>query len=193
MKRKGFLLVLSAPSGAGKTTICDALLKQDKQLLRSISVTTREPRGQEKHGRDYYFVSPDRFKQLKQKHQFLEWAKVHGHFYGTLKSWVLKQQNLGQDVVLVIDVQGGLVVKKKFPDAVLVFVEPPSLSCLKQRLKKRGTDAENIIQRRLQNARGEMKKAKAYDYRVVNKNLEQAIGEVQAIILAERLRSTRMK
>jgi guanylate kinase len=188
MKRKGLLLVVSSPSGGGKTTICEQLLKKDRNLMRSISVTTREPRGREKNGRDYYYIDMTKFQQLKKQKAFLEWAQVHGHCYGTLRDKVENEQRLGKDVLLVIDVQGGLAVKKIDPRAVLVFVQPPTLKALQARLQKRGTDDRAVILERLQNARWEMAQAQQYDYVVVNERLPKAVANVQAIITAERLR-----
>ena len=143
MKRQGVLIVVSSPSGGGKTTICEQLLKQDRNLVRSISVTTREPRGCESQGRDYYYMDMLKFRQLKKQAAFLEWAQVHGHCYGTLRQAVAKEQQRGKDVLLVIDVQGGMAVKKRDPRAALIFVQPPTLKALQSRLQGRRTDDQH--------------------------------------------------
>jgi len=193
MRAPGLLIVLSAPSGAGKTTICDDLLKFDSRLTRSVSATTRVPRPGEKHRRDYYFISEMEFKRLVRKREFLEWAEVHSHRYGTLKSEVRRRQHAGRDVILVIDVQGGLAVKRSYPGAVLIFVKPPSFKILSERLRGRGTDAPDVIRERLRHARWEMSLALRYDYQVVNRKLSEAVEQVRAILVAERLRTRKVK
>ncbi len=182
------LIVVSAPSGGGKTTICNALLRRDPRLVRSISATTRAPRGRERDGRDYYFMSGKVFARHLEQGRFLEWATVHGHHYGTLKNEVKRQTTAGKDVLLVIDVQGGMKVKEQMPAAVLIFLRPPSLEALEARLRGRATDTSGEIAKRLRNARWEMRQARAYDYVVVNDELPRAIADVQAIIRAERLK-----
>lgn len=191
MSRRGLLIVLSAPSGAGKTTICDVLLRTDRRLVRSVSATTRAPRGRERHGRDYYFWSEATFRRAVRRRAFLEWATVHGHRYGTLRAEVARLHRTGRDVVLVIDVQGGLAVKRHFPRAVLVFVRPPSFAALEARLRGRGTDCATDIRDRLRTARRELSLAPRYEYQVVNQKLSVAVAQVHAIITAERLRSPR--
>jgi len=193
MNRPGLLIVLSAPSGAGKTTICDALLAGDRTLVRSISATTRAPRRGERDGRDYFFWSEAAFRRAVRRAAFLEWAQVHGHRYGTLRSEVARWHRAGRDVVLVIDVQGGLAVKRRFPRAVLIFVRPPSFATLEARLRGRGTDAAAAIRGRLKNARWELSLAPRYDYQVVNAKLSEAVAQVHAIITAERLRTPRRR
>lgn len=189
MTRPGLLLVLSAPSGGGKTTICNRLLRHDRRLRRSISVTTRQRRRGERAGRDYYFTTEDKFRQLAGQGAFLEWARVHDHHYGTLKKEIAAKRGAGRDVVLVIDVQGGLAVKRAHPEAVLLFLQPPSLEVLAARLQGRGTDSSKTIARRLANARWELRQAPLYDYIVVNDRLGTAVRRIQAVILAERLRT----
>lgn len=185
---KNKLIVISAPSGAGKTTLCDELIKQDKKLVCSISVTTRQPRGQEIDGQDYYFITDKQFERYQKKEQFLEWAKVHNYYYGTLKKEIREKTKAGFDVLLNIDVQGGLTIKRQLPDAVLVFLAPPSIEVLKKRLRKRGTDSMDVISQRLKNAAFEMQQSKHYDYLIVNDKLDQAIWDARAIIQAERLK-----
>ncbi|MEW6517756.1 MAG: guanylate kinase [candidate division FCPU426 bacterium] len=191
MRGTGRLLVLSAPSGGGKTTICEQLLRRDRKLSRSISATTRPRRGREQHGREYYFWNEATFKRHLRAGCFLEWAKVHGHYYGTLRSEIARRRRGDRDVILVIDVQGGLAVKKQDPEAVLIFVKPPTYRVLAERLRRRGTDSRKIIRQRLRNARWEMTQADAYDYVVVNHTLARAVRQVEAIITAERLRRKR--
>jgi guanylate kinase len=190
MKRHGLLIVLSAPSGGGKTTICEALLRRRHDLVRSVSATTRPPRRGEREGRDYFFLSEASFARQVRARAFLEWARVHGHRYGTPKRAVERQRRQGKDVVTVIDVQGGLTVKRRERQAVLIFVWPPSLPTLEKRLRGRGTDAPATIRTRLQNARWEMSLARYYDYAVINQRLPEAVRQVEAIITAEHLRST---
>jgi guanylate kinase len=191
MKPRGRLIVLSAPSGTGKTTICDELLRTDPRLARSISATTRPPRGRERDGRDYFFLSAPEFQRRLRARGFVEWATVHGHRYGTLKSEVARKQRTGRDVMLVIDVQGGLEVKRRHPAAVMIFVQPPSLQALQARLRKRGTDTPKVIRQRLHNARREMSLARRYDYVVENRKLAEAVAQVRAILTAERLKPVR--
>jgi guanylate kinase len=191
MSGPGRLLVLSAPSGGGKTTICERLLRRDRKLSRSISATTRPRRGQERNGREYYFLDEAGFRRQLRAGRFLEWAKVHGYSYGTLQSEVARRCRAGRDVILVIDVQGGLAVKKKHPGAVLIFVNPPSFRVRAERLRRRGTDSQQTIRQRLRNARREMNQADAYDYVVVNHTLSRAVNQIEAIITAERLRRRR--
>jgi guanylate kinase len=193
MKAQGLLIVISAPSGGGKTTICERLLRKDPRLVRSISATTREPRGRERAGRDYIFLKESVFTRLAARGEFLEWAQVHGHCYGTPARAVRRHQAQGRDVMLTIDVQGGLNVKRQDPQAVLIFVKPPSLQELQRRLQGRGTDSRATIARRLRNARWEMSQAGAYDYNVVNNTLPEAVRQIGAIIAAERLRTQQGK
>jgi guanylate kinase len=189
MKPRGRLIVISAPSGGGKTTICNRLLKKDPRLVRSISATTRPMRAGEREGVDYFFLNDAKFDRVARKQEFLEWASVHGNRYGTPAAVVRKNQKAGRDVLLVIDVQGGLAVKRQDPRAVLVFVKPPSFKVLEARLQGRGTDSRGTIRQRLRNARWEMALAPQYDYQVVNNTLAEAVTQIRAIITAERLRT----
>jgi guanylate kinase len=188
MKPKPFLMVLSAPSGGGKTTLCGQLLKRQPWLRRCVTATTRAPRRGEKNGRDYWFLSEFEFKARVKADGFFEWARVHGHYYGTPRREVERSLKVGQSLVLVIDVQGGRQVKKKSGKAVLVFLLPPSLRALEKRLQTRGQDAPAMVARRLKNAVKEVEAAKYYDYVVVNDRLPQALGHVEDIAKAARWR-----
>jgi len=185
------MIVLSSPSGGGKTTIAQKLLKRDKNLVRSVSCTTRQPRIGEKAGRDYFFVPPARFKKMILSGSFLEWAKVHRHYYGTPKAWVNAQRAKGKDVLLVIDVQGGKSVKKQDPGAVLIFLKPPSFTVLKKRLLGRQSEDGKALAVRLQNAKGEIRQGRYYRYRVVNDRLSKAVADVAKILQTERLESAK--
>ena len=184
----GRLFVISGPSGAGKGTICKKLLKA-VDISLSTSMTTRSPRPGEVDGKDYYFVTVDEF-ELKIKHDgMLEYARVFDNIYGTPKDMVIKQLEKGRDIILEIDVQGGLQVKKKMPEqAVLVFVLPPDLATLRQRIVNRGTETEDVIDKRFSEALNEIKLIGEYDYYLVNDELDDAVYDLQAIIMAERRR-----
>ena len=188
-KRKrnhGLMIVLSSPSGGGKTTVAHHLLKRDKNLVRSVSCTTRKPRPGEKNGRDYFFITPARFKTMISNHSFLEWAKVHRNYYGTPLAWVGKQLEKGKDVLFVIDVQGGKSIKRKEPSSVLIFLRPPSLGILRKRLLERGSDDHAALKVRLGDAKWEISESRRYDYHVVNNRLGKAVSEVAIIIQKER-------
>ncbi len=197
MKQRALLIVLSAPSGAGKTTLCNRLLAAHSDMTRSISCTTRAPRGAEQDGRDYHFLSVAEFNRRVAAGLFLEHAVVHGNQYGTLSSNVEAVLKAGKDVLLVIDVQGAAAVRhaaqarggilgKAYLD---IFVAPPSLDALRERLQKRGEDTPDVIERRLLNAQGEIERGREYQFRVVNDDLDQADAELQAIIRAEHERT----
>lgn len=185
-----FPIVISGPSGVGKTTLVAGLLTGDRSTCKSVSATTRPPREGEKDGEAYFFVTAEEFEVMKGA-DLVEWAEVHGHLYGTPKSFVDGKLQGGLDVILNIDVQGGAQVRKHFPDAVLVFILPPSLDELESRIRSRGAEDTTEIEVRLENAREEIRKAPAYDYIVVNDRLEDAVHEVLAIIEAERHRRQR--
>ncbi len=193
LQPEGILIVLSSPSGGGKSTICRALLSADQQLDYSISVTSRARRGDEVDGQDYYFVSPDEFHQLISDEVFYEWARVHDNFYGTRRDIVDAKLAAGKDVVLDLDVNGSLAIKKLNDKAVLVFVLPPSMTILEERLRNRNTDGDEVIRKRLMNARYEINFAQKYDYVVVNRDLEQTIQSIRKIIDAERHSSKHQK
>jgi guanylate kinase len=187
-KPRPFLMVLSAPSGGGKTTVCERLLKKHPWLKRCVTATTRAPRQGEKNGRDYFFLSRDEFRRRARLNGFYEWANVHGQLYGTPRKELESSLKKGQSLVLVIDVQGGAQVKRMRKDAVLVFLLPPSLSALEKRLKSRAQDPAEVIKRRLRDARRELKAAARYDYLVLNKELPRAVAQVAEIAAAARWR-----
>jgi len=188
LERKGLLLVISGPSGAGKGTLCRALLKSDPALSLSISVTTRSPRPGEVDGTDYFFMEKDSFEKMIKDGQFLEWAFVYGNYYGTPFEFVQESLRLGKDILLEIDIQGALQVKEKFPEAVLIFIAPPSLSVLEARLVSRGADSKEEIRKRLSSTAGEMALARQYDYVVINDKVARAVKNIKAIITAEKSR-----
>lgn len=191
MNESGLLVVLSGPSGTGKGTVLKKVLSSRENAVLSISATTRSPRKGEKNGVDYYFVSKEKFLKIDKNGGMLESAQYCGNFYGTplapIKDWTAK----GVDVILEIDVQGGFQVKKKIPGAVGIFILPPSMKTLESRLRKRGTEEEQIIQNRLLTARREISQAENYDYVVVNDKIEEASDMVCRIMDAERLRFCR--
>ncbi|MEN2984787.1 MAG: guanylate kinase [Dictyoglomaceae bacterium] len=193
MKTLGILFVLSGPSGVGKDAILERLLKEVPNLVKSISVTTRPMRIGEKNGEDYFFVDEEAFKSMVERKEFLEWAKVHSYLYGTPREFVEKNLNEGKDVLLKIDVQGGLNIKKNFKKAVLIFIVPPSLKELKNRLLKRETEKIEDLDIRWKNVPLEISKIFYYDYLVVNSDINSAVEEVKAIITAERCRLTKEK
>ena len=191
MKPQGVLLVLSGPSGAGKGTICQKLRENRNDLSYSVSATTRAPRRGEVDGKDYFFLTIDRFKEMIANDEMLEYAEIYGNYYGTPRSYVMNILDQGRDVVLEIDPQGALQIKKRFPDAVFVFIVPPSLDELTKRIYKRGTDSEEVIKRRLSAATSELAYASKYDYIIVNDEVEKASKKVSNIIDAERNRAVR--
>ena len=193
------LIVVSAPSGAGKTTLCQELLAHDAHFDRAITCTTRAPRPGEQDGLDYHFVNPDAFQQSIQAGAFLEHARVHGHFYGTLKSEVLSRLEAGRDVLLNIDVQGAASVRAFAVEVpairralCTVFIAPPSGQELEARLRKRAQDSEEVIQQRLAAARGEMAHWKEFDYLVVSDTVPEGLRRLQVIVEAERMRPSRV-
>ena len=190
--RQGIIFILSAPSGAGKTTLYNGLRKVYPEIELSVSCTTRAPRRGEFAGRDYRFITSHQFEDLKRQGRFAEWAKVHDYHYGTLKKPLDQAIKAGRDILLDIDVQGARAIKRIYRASVAVFVVPPSLGELKRRLSGRGTDDRKIIQRRLANARGEMRQIIHYDYYVVNRQVDQAVAALSAIVEAERARICRV-
>lgn len=187
-----FVVVISGPSGAGKSSFVKALLSGNGgDLVYSVSATTRPKRAHEVEGKDYFFLTRDEFQRRVEGGDFVEHAQVHGEMYGTLRSQIERVFESGRNVLLDVDVQGGKSVRRVYPDAVLIFVLPPSLEDLEERLRARGTDSEDRIQVRLENAEREMKEMRAYDYAVVNDDLETAARKVLAIVEAERCRASR--
>ena len=190
--RRGLMLVLSSPSGAGKSTIAQRLLREDRNLDLSVSVTTRAKRGNEIDGQDYHFISPARFAMMRDSGQFLEHAEVHGNHYATPLEPVQEAMANGRDMLFDIDWQGAAqMFEQARGDIASVFILPPSMRELAQRLQRRATDAPDVIERRLANARREIEEWRLYDYVVVNDDLERAFDQVQSILTAERLRRER--
>ena len=188
MDYPGNLFVIAAPSGAGKSTLVKALLELDARLAVSVSHSTRAPRGQEAHGREYWFVSTEEFRAMVAQGDFLEWAEVHGNFYGTSKGAIEQRMRAGEDVVLEIDWQGALQIKQLFPNAILVFILPPSWEELHQRLQRRGEDRPEVIEHRMANARLEVAQARHFDFVVVNALFETALFDLKTIVHAQRLK-----
>lgn len=188
MKTVGIPIVISAASGTGKTSLCLRLLATLSSTERSISFTTRKPRGEEKDGHDYHFVSDQEFDRMIGEGEFIEWAQVYKYRYGTGLLAVQQQLASGVDVLLDIDVQGGAQIRTQLPDALLIFLLPPSMDELKRRLKSRATDAPAVIERRLAEARNEIRQSKLYDYLVVNDDFDHAAMEVRSIVRAHRIR-----
>ncbi len=190
---EGLLLVVSGPSGSGKGTICRELLNRHQNINFSISATTRKPRKGEDHGINYFFIGEEKFKDMIRKEEFLEYANVHGNYYGTPKNYVFEKMEQGENIILEIDVQGALQVRKVCPEAVLIFILPPSMEELKNRIVKRGTESEEDISRRLENAYKEMELGKNYDYVVMNDQVITAVEKIESIITAEKTRGVRQK
>lgn len=192
MERRGVLFVVSAPSGAGKTTLCKELAARVPNLKHSISYTTRSPRPGEVHGREYFFVDARYFQNLVEQNEFAEWAQVYGQRYGTPRTPLIDMMDKGVDVLLEIDVQGARQIKKTFEDAVYLYILPPSIEALRVRLEQRGGDSAEEIQRRLQKVREEMWSYREYDYIVKNDDKTHAIMELEAIVRAERIKTKRV-
>ncbi len=190
--RRGILFILSAPSGAGKTTLSRHILERTPDLRLSISYTTRAPRSGELDGQDYHFIDEARFVALRTAGAFAEWAQVHDFLYGTARAPLDAALSSGQDYLLDIDVQGAHQMKATYPEAVSIFVLPPSWAELEKRLRSRGTDPEEVISRRLQRARNETQALGTYDYLIVNDRLERATASLHAIVQAERTRVSRL-
>lgn len=179
---EGFLIVLSAPSGSGKTSIAKAILQKYPDMLFSVSATTRSPRGGEQNGKDYFFLSREEFLSRKEKGDLVEWEEIYGDYYGTLKSEVDKALGAGRVMMFDVDVKGALSIKKKYPRAVLIFIRPPGIEALRERLVKRKTEGEEALRRRIARAEMELQQGGLFDYQVVNDDLQKAIAEVDGII-----------
>ncbi|MCD2511373.1 guanylate kinase [Comamonas endophytica] len=188
MQHTGNLFVVAAPSGAGKSSLVKALRELDAHVSPSVSHTTRAPRGQEKHGREYFFASEQEFDAMVANQAFLEWANVHGKRYGTSKRALAERLAGGADVLLEIDYQGALQVKSAFPEAVLIFILPPSWEELRARLENRGEDSPEVIELRLKNASQEMAQVQKFDFVIINELFETALFDLKAIIHAQRLK-----
>ena len=183
--RTGKTFIRSGPSGVGKSTVLSALLERQKNLYFSVSATTREPRPGEENGKQYHFINHDSFRAMIEEDEFLEYAEYVGNFYGTPKKYVDAAMAMGNDVILDIEIQGALQVHAKRPETVRIFIAPPSWNELQRRLTSRGTDSEEVIQKRLLRAKVEVQTAHTYDYFVINDSVESAVEEIRAIILAE--------
>jgi len=188
MDYPGNLFVVAAPSGAGKSSLVKALLELDSHVQPSVSHTTRPPRGQEKHGREYFFVSEAEFDAMVQADAFLEWARVHQHRYGTSKKAIEERMALGADVILEIDFQGALQVKEIFSNAVSIFILPPSWEELRARLERRGEDRPEVIELRLQNAAIEVAHVHQFDFVIINELFDRALFDLKAIVHSQRLK-----
>ncbi len=186
------IFIVSAPSGSGKSTLLRGVFDRDRNLVFSISYTTRNPRGREVHGEDYFFLTRDEFEQEMEKEAFLEWADVFGYYYGTHRRFLDQAEAEGKDLVLDIDVQGARQLRQKFPDAVSVFILPPSRDELEKRLRARSEDSEETIRRRLRGATGEIRRSFEYDHVIVNRTVEEATDQLEATFnQARRLRQQR--
>jgi guanylate kinase len=193
IRGKGVIFILSAPSGAGKTTLTKRLVKIFPDIMLSVSYTTRAPRSGEIPGRDYYFVPQKKFEVMRAKGDFAEWANVHGNFYGTPRRPLDQSIRSGKDVLLDIDVQGNKKIKSRYRDAVSIFLLPPSWQELERRLAGRGTDRRETIRQRLESARRELKEVKRYDYLIVNQKIQPALESLKSVVRAERMRVSRVK
>lgn len=188
-KSKGSLFIVSAPSGAGKTTLCKKIISRVPNLKFSVSYTTRQPRPGEVNNKDYTFVSRKEFRSMIERDEFLEWAEVHGELYGTFKKRVQDSLLSGNDVILDIDTQGAMKLKKKIKEAVFIFILPPSFDILNERLEKRMTDSSKALKKRLERAIYEIKTYSKYDYVIINDIFKDAIRQLEAIIIAQRAKS----
>jgi len=192
MQREGVLFVISAPSGAGKTTLCKEIIDKFPNLRHSVSYTTRTPRTGEVHGRDYFFVGQDEFSRMVADGEFAEWAEVHGNLYGTSLSTLKQCRSQGIDLILDIDCQGAQQLKGRFDGGVYIFILPPSIAELRRRLDGRSSDTEEVIERRINNAAAEIKESRWYDYIIVNDKFSEAVEQLKSVLLAEQCRSFRV-
>ena len=192
MQREGVLFVISAPSGAGKTTLCKEIIDIFPDLRHSVSYTTRTPRTGEVHGRDYFFVGQDEFSRMVAAQEFAEWAEVHGNLYGTSLATLKQCRSQGIDLILDIDCQGAQQLKGRFDGGVYIFILPPSIAELRRRLDSRSSDTEEVIERRINNAAAEIKEARWYDYIIVNDRFSAALEQLKSVLIAEQCRSFRV-
>jgi guanylate kinase len=190
--RRGTLIVVSAPSGAGKTTLCREVRRFVSDVAYSVSYTTRSPRPGEIEGTDFHFVTEATFARLRDTGEFAEWARVHGNFYGTHAGTIEQALAAGQDILLDIDTQGARQLRARYPEAVLIFIIAPSMAALEQRLRERGSDADEEIGRRLARAREEIRLWREYHYLIVNRDVKEAVEQLAAVIQAERCRTSRL-
>jgi guanylate kinase len=188
MDTPGNLFVVAAPSGAGKSSLVKALLELDSHLRVSISHTTRAPRGQEQHGREYWFIDEPEFRSMIEHGDFFEWAQVHGHLYGTSRKAIEQRLMNGEDMILEIDWQGALQIKQLFTHAVLIFILPPSWGELQQRLQRRGEDGPDVIETRMVNAREEVAQARHFDFVIINSLFETALFDLKTVVHSQRLK-----
>ncbi|GFO64556.1 guanylate kinase [Geomonas paludis] len=186
------MYVISAPSGAGKTSLCKEIIDIFPNLRHSVSYTTRPPRNGEVHGRDYFFVGKDEFDRMVEAGEFAEWAEVHGNFYGTSLATLKESRTEGIDLILDIDCQGARQLKGRFEGGVYIFVLPPSIEELRRRLDNRSSDSQEVIERRIHNASGEIKEARWYDYIIVNDKFSEALDQLKSVLIAEQCRTTRL-
>jgi guanylate kinase len=185
----GNLFIISAPSGAGKTSLVQSLLKHDPHIELSVSYTTRDPRSGEQNGKDYHFVSRETFLEMAKRGEFLESAEVYGNLYGTSQNWIRQEIARGRDILLEIDWQGATQVRRLFPDCVSIFILPPSLAALEQRLKGRGKDSDAVIAKRMAAVREDVSHVAEFNYVIINNDLNDALQELAAVVLSARLRS----
>jgi len=187
-QRRGLIIVVSAPSGTGKTTVLKRLRERHPEYVYSVSATTRPPRQGEEEGKDYFFISDREFRKGIQRAEFAEWAEVHGHLYGTPERFLESHVSIGDDVILDIDTQGAFQLKKKHPEAILIFLAPPSFEELERRLRSRKTEPEDVVERRLDVAKRELELKNEYDHVVVNTEIDVAVAGIEAVIEQERSR-----
>ncbi len=187
----GNLFILSAPSGAGKTSLVAALLASTPEVALSISYTTRPPRPGEVNGKDYHFVNRDTFVEMAKRGDFLESAEIYGNLYGTSQSWIKAETASGRDILLEIDWQGAAQVRRFFPDCISIFILPPSIQTLEHRLRGRGKDSEEVIARRMQAARDEISHVSEFDYVIINNKLDEAVQQLRSVVVAAQVRRDR--
>lgn len=192
MEKQGILFVVSAPSGTGKTTLCRELTIKLPNLTHSVSYTTRSPRPDEADGREYFFINETRFREMIERNEFAEWAEVHGNLYGTHNGHLLDIMNRGEDILLDIDSQGAIQMKKRFKDGVFIYILPPSFEVLKSRLTDRGSESAEEIRKRLKKAKEEIWNYREYYYIVVNDDFKKALNDLKSVIIAERIKMRRM-